>query len=131
MVTAKLREGIAQSDAYRLVDVSNASQVDSPYARLVDEGLFSSCNGCEAKIAALIDANRSMGCLVQKVSNLILNMNVYMRDSQSGKLVAQYSASIRGNTDKSWGRTAEWLLKNRIFEDPELRKARERRMRGE
>ena len=41
---------------------------------------------------------------MQKVSNLILNINIYVRDAETGDLVAAASADIRGNTDKSWSR---------------------------
>jgi hypothetical protein len=41
---------------------------------------------------------------VQKVSNLILNINVYMEDAESGKMKFARSIEIRGNTDESWRR---------------------------
>jgi hypothetical protein len=41
---------------------------------------------------------------VQKVSNVILNMNVYIRDAHTGKLVISMSADFRGNTDESSSR---------------------------
>jgi len=39
---------------------------------------------------------------VQKVSNLILNINVYMEDVATGNLEFVKSVDIRGNTDESW-----------------------------
>jgi hypothetical protein len=38
---------------------------------------------------------------VQKVSNLILNINVYMENAASGKMEFARSVDIRGNTDES------------------------------
>ena len=45
----------------------------------------------------------------QKVSNLILNINVYMEDAESGKIKFARSVDIRGN-DESWRRGLDYLL---------------------
>jgi hypothetical protein len=52
---------------------------------------------------------------VQKVSNLILNINIRVSNAQSGQVLAAASADIRGNTDESWTRGVEWLVKNRLL----------------
>ena len=52
---------------------------------------------------------------VQKVSNLIINMNIYLHDVQTGKPIAAMSADMRGNTDESWTRTMDWLIRNRVL----------------
>jgi hypothetical protein len=52
---------------------------------------------------------------VQKVSNLILNMNIYLRDVHTGHLITSMSADFRGNTDESWSRAASYLLRNRVL----------------
>jgi len=51
---------------------------------------------------------------LQKVSNLILNMNIYVRDASSGATIAAVSRDMRGNTDESWSRTLGWLVRNRL-----------------
>jgi hypothetical protein len=52
---------------------------------------------------------------VQKVSNLILNMNIYVRDASSGATTAAMSADMRGNTDETWSRSLDWLVRNRLL----------------
>jgi hypothetical protein len=49
------------------------------------------------------------------VSNLILNMNIYVRDASSGATVEAMSDDMRGNTDESWFRTLDWLIRNRLL----------------
>jgi hypothetical protein len=49
---------------------------------------------------------------VQKVSNLILNINVYMEDVQTG------SVDIRGNTDESWRHGLDYMLRHYLFGEP-------------
>ena len=53
--------------------------------------------------------------MVQKVSNLILNMKVYIRDAHTGQLVTSMSVDLRGNTDETWFRAASYLLRNRLL----------------
>lgn len=122
MVSRILKDGMATLPFYQLVDTSKADEVDSPDAWFAADGLFRECNGCEAEITRLLGADLSMACVVQKVSNLILSINLYMRDSKSERLVANYSASMRGNTDTTWKRSAEWLLKNRLATPPKMPK---------
>ena len=53
--------------------------------------------------------------VVQKVSNLILNLNVYIGDVSSQKLTFVKSVDIRGNTDESWSRGLTYLVKNYLL----------------
>ena len=53
--------------------------------------------------------------MVQKVSNLIINLNIYLRDVKTGTMIAAASADMRGNTDESWSRTMSYLIRNRLL----------------
>jgi len=52
---------------------------------------------------------------VQKVSDLILTLNLQLRDAQTGALVKAGVVDIRGDTDENWMRGMRYILKNRIF----------------
>ena len=74
-----------------------------------------SCNGCEADQAQRLEAQFAIVGWVQKVSNLILNINLVIRDVATGQRVAGGSVDIRGDTDESWTRGLSYLLRNRIL----------------
>jgi hypothetical protein len=74
-----------------------------------------SCGGCELDYAASVGAQTVAWINVQKVSNLILNMNVYMADVSQRKMIFVRSVDIRGNTDEMWERSLNYLLKNYLF----------------
>lgn len=57
-------------------------------------------------------AERIARCWVQKVSNLILNLNVEVRDAATDRIVYATSVDIRGNTDESWLRGVRRLVDN-------------------
>jgi hypothetical protein len=53
--------------------------------------------------------------MVQKVSNLIINLNIYLRDVKTGNMIMAASADMRGNTDESWSRAMSYLVRNRLL----------------
>ena len=73
------------------------------------------CGGCDIRLAEELGADLAMTGVVQKVSNLILNINIFLRDVHTGKLVAAASTDMRGNTDESWTRATSYLVRNRLL----------------
>ena len=73
------------------------------------------CNFCDVLMARKLDADYSVVGEVQKVSNLILSMNLIVRDTEEGKHVRGMSVDIRGNTDANWKRGMRYILKNNVF----------------
>ncbi len=108
-ISQELRQSLAASGRYDIVDTTVAAK------HIDDAGYLHSCNGCDIAIARDLGAALAMTGTVQKVSNLILNINLYLRDVESGKLIKMASADIRGNTDKSWSRGVSYLVRNRIL----------------
>ena len=103
-----LRKRLAASGRYALVDIS-------PVAEKAQASNLQACGGCDAILARRVGAELAITGTVQKVSNLILNMNIYIRDATDGHLVTQMSADFRGNTDESWSRALDWLVRNRLL----------------
>ena len=54
---------------------------------------------------------------VQKVSNLILNINLYIDEVQTGRKVLGTSVDIRGNTDETWRHGIRYLVENNLQHD--------------
>jgi hypothetical protein len=69
------------------------------------------CGGCEIDYGKQLNAELVAWIEVQKVSNLILNLNVFVADVSTGKFVFKHSVDIRGNTDESWTRSLTFLMK--------------------
>ena len=109
MISDLLRAKLMESGRYEIADLAPMKD------RIADAGYLHSCNGCEIKIAGDAEADLAVTGVVQKVSNLILNINVYIRDVKSGQLVRSASADIRGNTDRSWSHGVSWLARNRLL----------------
>ncbi len=76
------------------------------------------CGGCEFGYGKALGADDVAWIVVQKVSDLILNINVYMADVAARKLVFAHSVDIRGNTDESWSHGVTYLVKNYFLPAP-------------
>ena len=97
---------------FELVDLQPVEAALQQIAALRD------CNGCDLKLAREAGAGLSGVGWVQKVSNLILNINLQIRDVATRKLLAAGSVDIRGNNDESWRRGLKYLLDHRILPQP-------------
>lgn len=106
----QLRAALQQSGEYRVVDVAPV-QPDVAKAGGIRE-----CNGCELELARRLGASEAAYGWVQKVSNLILNINLVIEDADSGKMLKWGSVDIRGNTDESWARGLKFLLEEHVFD---------------
>jgi hypothetical protein len=108
MLSDRLRDALAASGTYEIVDIA-------PFREEAFRSNLQSCGGCDRRMARELGAEVAVTGVVQKVSNLILNINIYIRDAATGALLDGGSADIRSNTDESWTRGLDWLLKHRIL----------------
>ena len=104
----QLRQRLRDSGRFSLVDIT-------PIASEARASNLQACGGCDTHLARRIGAELAVTGTVHKVSNLILNMSIYIRDASSGRTVAAMNADMRGNTDEFWSRTLDWLIRNRLL----------------
>lgn len=96
---------------YVLVDIA-------PVRAAAERQDLRSCPGCEIALARELGADLAVLGWVQKVSNLILNINLAVHEVATGKLVRAGSVDIRGNTDESWSRGLRILIDRQVFPPP-------------
>lgn len=116
MISDEVRKKLTEA-GYEVIDLSPQK------AQIEKDTPFRNCNGCDVDIARALNADIEVLGLVQKVSNLILNINFQVRDVADGKVLRAASADIRNNTDESWMRGISYLLRNRMFDPPLTGKA--------
>jgi hypothetical protein len=104
----QMRMALAESGKFVLLDIA-------PINAAAHGSNLQACGGCDVRYAQRLGADLAITGVVQKVSNLILNMNIYLRDVHTGHLITSMSADFRGNTDESWSRAASYLLRNRLL----------------
>lgn len=104
----QLRKELGDSGKFQIVDIA-------PVNAAAHQSNLQACGGCDLKLAQQVNADLEITGVVQKVSNLILNINVYLRDVHTGRLLTVASADMRGNTDESWSRTTRYLIRERLL----------------
>jgi hypothetical protein len=110
-ITRRLRSELQSKGLYRVLDIAPAQpMIDDLRAR---QNLHD-CNGCELDIGKALKADRVLVGWVQKVSNLILNINIRIEDVTNGAVVLQKSVDIRGNTDDSWRHGIDALVRDMV-----------------
>lgn len=103
----QLKSGLR--DHFQVVDVGPVQN------RLAGVDSIRGCNGCELDLARQLGAEQVAYGWVQKVSNLILNVNLVVEEASTGRTLRAESVDIRGNTDESWSRGLRYLLNERMF----------------
>ena len=104
----QLRQALTESGRFVVIDIA-------PVNAAAHGSNLQACGGCDVQYAQALGADLAITGVVQKVSNLILNMNIYLRDVHTGRLITPMTADLRGNTDESWSRAMNYLLRNRLL----------------
>jgi Protein of unknown function (DUF2380) len=104
----QLRKELGDSGRFQVLDISAIKAA-------LHRSNLQACGGCDVQFAQQLGAELVITGLVQKVSNLILNMNINMRDVATGRVVESASVDLRGNTDESWSRAMSYLIRNRVL----------------
>ncbi len=111
---ALLEEQVRQrflDEGFALVDLAPVAE---EMARTLNPA---DCNGCELRMAERLGADYALVGEVQKVSNLILSMNLALTEVDGERLVRMLAVDVRGNTDDSWLRGGRYILNNHVFRD--------------
>ena len=109
----QLRRLVTNSGKLEVIDIA-------PVRAEAHKTNLQACGGCDADLAQKLGAELAITGTVQKVSNLILNINLYVRVAATRAPLVAMSVDIRGNTDESWSRGLEYLVRTR-FLPPETR----------
>lgn len=111
LISDQLREALSASGRYVVIDLAPVRE------QIAAAGYLHGCNGCATTIARPLGADLAITGTVQKVSNLILNINLYILDTAGSAPRRAMSVDIRGNTDESWSRGLSYLVRNRLLAD--------------
>jgi Protein of unknown function (DUF2380) len=115
LISDDLRTQLRERQLFRVADNAPASAM---ITQLTAAQNMNACNGCEREVGRKLGVERVGVCWVQKVSNLIININLRVEDVESGKTMFERSVDIRGNTDLSWRRGVKALV-DRLADDPD------------
>ena len=102
--TEEARRLIEASGRYQLVDVSAVNDQAAKAGKLRD------CDGCDARIAAGLEADQSMIGIVTRITRMEYAVTYKIRDARSGALVDVKQTDLRMGANVAWSRGARWLI---------------------
>lgn len=110
MIEDAFRTEVRARGLYTMVD-------NTPHQPLIERvrggvELVYRCPHCLAEIGQGMGVRYIAAGWVQKVSNLILNVNVEIREVGSNRVVLVKSVDMRGNNDESWLRAVRYLVRD-------------------
>ena len=109
-IKRQLEVGLDQRGLYRVVDSAAAN--DLIEAERERHQFLYRCNACLTDIGQRLGTRLIAVGWVQRVSELILNINVSVRDARTDAEVLSKSVDLRGNTDETWARGVNFMLRD-------------------
>ena len=108
--TQQIQRELSERGLYRVVDPAPSHALQTKL-RSEQEFLYR-CDDCASQAGKLLDVDLVMATWVQKVSELILNLNVQIFDVAAQKVIFSKSVDMRGNEDQSWTRAVRYLVRD-------------------
>jgi hypothetical protein len=99
---------LTESGKFQLLDIS-------PVKAAAESSNLQACGSCDVQYAQRIGADLVITGVMRKISTLILNLAIFVRDVHTGQLITAMNADFRGNTDESWTRATSYLVRNRLL----------------
>ena len=107
-ISDQVRKQLTESSKFQLLDIS-------PVKAAAEGSNLQACGGCDIQYAQRIGADLVITGVMRKISTLILNLTIFVRDAHTGQLITGMNADFRGNTDESWTRATNYLVRNRLL----------------
>ncbi len=108
--TRQIQQELAERKLYRVVEPAPSQDLQRKL-RNQQEFLYR-CDDCAEQVGKLLGVELVMSTWVQKVSELILNVNVQIYDVKAQKVMFSKSVDMRGNDDVSWTRAVHYLVRD-------------------
>jgi hypothetical protein len=107
-ISDQVRRQLTESGRFQLLDIA-------PVKAAAEGSNLQACGGCDVQYAQRIGADLVITGVMRKISTLLLNLTIFVRDVHTGQLITAMNADFRGNTDESWTRATNYLVRNRLL----------------
>lgn len=110
MESATLREQLAHSGLYQLIDTAAAQ--DQIQTLRSQQRFLHDCNGCDLDVGRQLGADQTLVTWVDRVSGLILSLTYEFHDVATGQIVARKSYDFRGDNDAAWTHAINYMVRD-------------------
>lgn len=95
---------------YRIVPLQGARALMDKLRN--EQEFMHRCEDCARQVGQQLDTDYAITGWVQKVSELILNLNIEVHDVRRKRVVLSKSVDMRGNNDESWQRAVRFMVRD-------------------
>ena len=107
-----LRQELSDSGKYEIVPITDKVKQEVAKAAPLRD-----CGGCAVDFAKELGADTAVTGQIQKVSDLILNINLYFRKVDSEAPETATSVDIRGDNDDSFNHGVKYIVKHNVLKE--------------
>ena len=109
LISELLRKKLIESGRYEVVGVFPDQD------KIEGTGCPPMCANFERRVAASLNAELWVTGEIRKVSDLILSTDINIYDTATAEMVWRHSTEFRKDTDKSWLRSVNFILRNYLL----------------
>ena len=110
LIADELKALMTKDGRFEIMDLA-------PYSAEIEKASpFSKCEDCDLEIAQKAGADLAVMGYVDKLSDALISLQLFVRDVKTGKMSMTMSAEVRGNTDELWLHGVRYLWRNRFQE---------------
>ena len=100
---------LEESGRYRVIDGSGAA------GEIVSAGGLRNCDGCESALAQELGADQSLAGIITRVTRTEYTVQIVVRDSRTGEVLANDFTGLRMGANYSWPRGVKSLMNKGIL----------------
>ncbi|MCX7900584.1 MAG: DUF3280 domain-containing protein [Methylocystis sp.] len=115
---ARLRDDVAAGlAAKRVYEIVDRAPSEKALVETLARTYLRTCNGCDIEFGRQTSADFVLLGQVNKVSTLIMSMDVTIKSVKLGQPLYSQRFDFRGDNDKAWERATKYVIE-RIARDP-------------
>lgn len=107
--TEQAHRMLEESGRYRVIDASGMAD------NILSAGGLRNCNGCESALAQQLGADQSLAGIITRVTRTEYTVQIVVRDSRTGEVLANDFTGLRMGANYSWPRGVKSLMNKGIL----------------
>lgn len=107
--TEEARRLLAESGRYSVIETGSVAQ------ELLEAGGIRHCRGCEGALARQLGAERSLAGIITRITRTEYTLQIVVRDSETGAIVANAFTGLRMGANYAWPRGVKSLMSKSVL----------------
>lgn len=117
LIEQTISDELEKTGSYEVIEADDSNKAQQIIQAGRDKNYYlHDCNGCQIELGRQLEVDWVLVGWTQKVSNLILNLNLVVYDVKTSERIANAFVDLRGDTDESWLRATHYAIHNILLD---------------